>query len=125
MPTVVRAPVNLEVRARVKLRDGHKCLACHATANLTIDHIRPRCAPFYGGNNEENLQLLCETCNGAKANTVVDFRSMDRKQREAWVEAHSTPLARRIKRRKERSGLPHEKVYDFATDTYRWVPVAS
>ncbi len=52
-------------RERIRVRDGHKCVLCGRTENLTIDHILPRCRG--GGSDEENLATLCRDCNQAKA----------------------------------------------------------
>jgi hypothetical protein len=52
------------VRAAVMERDGHKCLRCQATERLEIDHITPI---SQGGNgHQENLQVLCVSCNRKK-----------------------------------------------------------
>jgi hypothetical protein len=45
-------------------RDGEYCRHCGKTKNLTVDHIL---AIANGGGNElENLQLLCKSCNSRK-----------------------------------------------------------
>ena len=55
-------------RAEVYERDDNKCVECGATERLTIDHIVPISK---GGSNEtENLQTMCEPCNGKKGNKV-------------------------------------------------------
>lgn len=46
-------------------RDGNKCLECGSTDNLTIDHIKPKAKG--GKNTQDNLQTLCKSCNGKKA----------------------------------------------------------
>lgn len=64
-------------RYRIYERDEFKCLRCEAdgtTSNgpLTLDHIIPK---FHGGGNEfENLQTLCERCNGQKGRKIIDYR---------------------------------------------------
>lgn len=51
---------------------GYRCMHCGARRRLTLDHIRPVCK---GGKTElENLQLLCEVCNEAKDDQIIDYR---------------------------------------------------
>jgi hypothetical protein len=50
-------------------RDGFHCRSCgDASADLQIDHIYP--VSRGGGNEPENLQLLCKDCNMAKGARV-------------------------------------------------------
>jgi hypothetical protein len=52
------------LRAEIFARDGHRCVRCGATEDLTIDHIFPR---VIGGTNEPaNLRSLCRPCNSAR-----------------------------------------------------------
>jgi 5-methylcytosine-specific restriction endonuclease McrA len=45
-------------------RDGFHCQHCHATRDLTIDHV---VAVINGGTNDlDQLQLLCGSCNSTK-----------------------------------------------------------
>ena len=49
-----------KLRARIISRDG-ACVWCGSQEQLQVDHIMPR---VMGGTNaEENLQVLCKTCN--------------------------------------------------------------
>ncbi len=53
-------------RQRIMDRDGHQCLECGVTNDLSIDHIRP---VSKGGTSEDtNLQTLCSKCNSSKGN---------------------------------------------------------
>jgi len=61
---------------------GEKCLKCGITLEdclktqgrpLTLDHVRPRRAPYNGSNRLFNLQILCQPCNGAN-DEMVDYR---------------------------------------------------
>lgn len=62
--------ISKTTRAEVYERDGHRCVECGATNDLTLDHIIPSA---YGGNNEDvNLQTLCSPCNHAKGNSVPE-----------------------------------------------------
>jgi hypothetical protein len=63
--------VSLRLRWQVLERDGHRCKGCGATAadsRLEVDHIHPHSRG--GPCTEENLQTLCEDCNGGKGNLV-------------------------------------------------------
>lgn len=58
--------------ADLTLKYGYKCLCCGSRRLLTLDHIRP---VSKGGKTElDNLQLLCETCNVAKDDQIIDYR---------------------------------------------------
>ncbi len=54
-----------ELRNRIFSRDGFICKICGTSDNLTIDHI----ISVYrgGGNEDDNLQALCNRCNSGKA----------------------------------------------------------
>ena len=49
-------------------RDNHQCQYCGAVDNLAIDHIFPFSRG--GGNEHENLQILCQPCNSRKGASV-------------------------------------------------------
>jgi len=52
---------------------GYQCLACGVDdEHLTVDHVVPRAEN--GWSSLSNLQLLCKTCNVAKADTWIDYR---------------------------------------------------
>lgn len=51
-------------REAVVERDGEVCRGCGTTDRLTIDHIKP--VSQGGGNEVENLQILCQPCNSSK-----------------------------------------------------------
>lgn len=56
--------VPASIRRAVMERDGHRCVRCGATENLTLDHIHPQ---LYGGRHTmDNLQVLCRSCNSSK-----------------------------------------------------------
>lgn len=64
----VPAGVSDARRDEVFQRDGHRCVSCGTSANLTIDHRKPR---SHGGDNSlENLQTLCRGCNSRKGPTA-------------------------------------------------------
>lgn len=63
----IRKKIPLSIRKAVIERDGRVCQFCGKTnqeALLEIDHIVP--VRHGGGNNLENLRVLCQQCNGAR-----------------------------------------------------------
>lgn len=52
------------LRRSVFERDGFQCKMCGTKEKLTIDHVRP--VSKGGGNEFENLQTLCLSCNCSK-----------------------------------------------------------
>lgn len=63
-PTYQRRPIPPLTRLMVFARDNWQCLHCGATDQLHIDHINP--VSNGGGNEYENLQVLCKPCNSRK-----------------------------------------------------------
>ncbi len=59
-------PITSNKKARIKDRDGNKCLICNSREQLTIDHIIPLSEG--GTNDDHNLRTLCYPCNIRKAN---------------------------------------------------------
>lgn len=57
---------------RIGRRDGFRCGACPATTDLQIDHVLP--VSRGGGSEDENLQLLCGSCNSSKGTKTIDYR---------------------------------------------------
>jgi 5-methylcytosine-specific restriction endonuclease McrA len=53
------------MRERVMARDNYTCQICGSTAESTIDHIIPVVAG--GEASEDNLQVLCRSCNARKS----------------------------------------------------------
>lgn len=50
-----------ELCAKVKARDGYKCVKCKATTSLTVDHIVP--VAQGGSSVMANLWTLCVDCH--------------------------------------------------------------
>lgn len=59
-----RRSIPANIRALVFARNGLRCVTCGSPDNLTIDHITP--VVDGGGDNQDNLQTLCRTCNSRK-----------------------------------------------------------
>lgn len=68
---VVEVPmgrVPIAIRRAVFARDGHVCVECGATDDLTLDHIWPQA--LGGEHTVENLRVLCRSCNSSKGARV-------------------------------------------------------
>lgn len=63
-----RKRISPALRLSIYERDGHKCLKCGATEDLTIDHKHP--ARHGGTNDPSNLQTLCWSCNHKKRDRI-------------------------------------------------------
>ena len=57
-------------RDSIKARDGHKCVYCGSSENLTIDPARPK--PKGGTDTADNCVTACRPCNQAKGSMHVD-----------------------------------------------------
>lgn len=62
-----RVPVPADVKAAI-LSAG-ECKHCGTSENLCVDHITP--VSMGGGNEIENLQCLCRSCNSKKGAKFV------------------------------------------------------
>ncbi len=71
----VKSPIPAPTKSKRRIileRDGYKCLSCGSKKHLTLDHITPK--SLGGGNEDNNLQILCFTCNGEKGSRIIDYR---------------------------------------------------
>lgn len=57
-----------EVRFEVWRRDGGRCVKCGSQRGLEFDHVIPFSKG--GSNTARNIQLLCESCNRTKRDTI-------------------------------------------------------
>ena len=67
MPNLKNKGYKTRIKAVLYKQQDGMCIGCERTfdsRNLTIDHIRPRSKG--GGDEEDNLMLLCGTCNSVK-----------------------------------------------------------
>ena len=72
-------PLSNTIRDRIKTRDGMKCNYCGEIHGLEIDHIIP---VSKGGNStDDNLQVLCKSCNLLKFNHIVNQNESIKQQR--------------------------------------------
>lgn len=51
---------------------GFHCGACKTTKNLHVDHVKP--VSCGGTSDDDNLQLLCGSCNSKKSDKTIDYR---------------------------------------------------
>lgn len=65
---VNRAAIPDALRELVFKRDGHACVRCGATEDLTLDHIH--LWSLGGPDTEANLRVLCRSCNSSKGDRV-------------------------------------------------------
>jgi hypothetical protein len=63
-----REPIPDDVRMFVWRRDEGRCVRCGSNHRLEYDHIIP--ITQGGSNTERNIQLLCESCNRAKGDSI-------------------------------------------------------
>lgn len=64
-----RQPIPDDVKLLVWSRDGAACVRCRATVDLQFDHIIPLSRG--GGDQAENIQLLCRSCNLSKGSRLT------------------------------------------------------
>ncbi|MBN1677882.1 MAG: HNH endonuclease [Candidatus Thermoplasmatota archaeon] len=50
------------------MRDDGRCKRCGSRQNLEFDHIIP--VTKGGGNTENNIELLCRSCNAKKSSSI-------------------------------------------------------
>lgn len=58
-----------ELKRRIFDRDEGKCVYCKSVENIEYDHITP--VSRGGESTEDNLQLLCRSCNRAKRSKLA------------------------------------------------------
>ncbi len=59
----------------VILRKYDRCLCCGSKNNLSVDHILPVSLYPQHAFSENNLQVLCTSCNSSKGNrNILDYR---------------------------------------------------
>lgn len=71
-PTVRLHPIGTRKSLAVFERDGFRCRHCGASRGLTVDHVNP--VAHGGGNDMENLQTLCGSCNSSKGTRQAPAR---------------------------------------------------
>ncbi len=82
MPTVIRLNryINLPykgvmlTRQNIFKRDGHRCVYCNSTEDLTLDHVMPKSRG--GRTSWENLATACKRCNAKKGDCTPEEAMM-------------------------------------------------
>ena len=59
-----RGSIPTDLRVLVWERDGGKCVQCDSKEDLQFDHIIP--VAMGGATSDQNLQILCGSCNRSK-----------------------------------------------------------
>lgn len=67
--TTRRERIPEEVRILVWARDEGRCVRCGAEDELQFDHVIP--VAKGGGNAQENIQILCGSCNRSKSDHIA------------------------------------------------------
>ncbi len=68
-PHTYREPLPDSVKLFVWTRDQGRCVQCGREEDLEYDHVIP--VSKGGSNTENNIQLLCATCNRAKGANLI------------------------------------------------------
>lgn len=63
-----RKPLSVTQSLAVFDADGYRCRSCGTRKNLTVDHVIPWSKG--GGDEPENLQTLCRSCNARKGDRL-------------------------------------------------------
>lgn len=67
--SVRRERIPEDVRILVWARDEGRCVRCGAEDDLQFDHVIP--VARGGGNAQENIQILCGSCNRLKSDRIA------------------------------------------------------
>lgn len=68
-----RSKISKNKKLNVFKLHGNKCLKCSSENDICIDHVKPF---IKGGTNDiSNLQPLCRSCNSAKKDKEIDYRT--------------------------------------------------
>lgn len=67
-PRYKRKPIPRKKVIQILSRDNCECRNCKAKEDLAIDHIIP--ISKGGTNNDNNLQVLCKSCNSSKRDKI-------------------------------------------------------
>lgn len=64
-------------QTRQFMLENENCMKCGSDKDLTLDHIIPMAWINLSRHAIDNLQVLCNTCNGLKKDVVsIDFREL-------------------------------------------------
>ena len=81
-------------RHKIYKRDGHKCVYCGNSKQLTIDHLIPKSKG--GKNTWENLVTCCSRCNVKKGDKTIEQAGLRLLKKpyepDIFIEAMNTTL---------------------------------
>lgn len=81
-------------RHKIYKRDGHKCVYCGNSKQLTIDHLIPKSKG--GKNTWENLVTCCSRCNVKKGDKTIEQAGLKLLKKpyepDIFIEAMNTTL---------------------------------
>jgi 5-methylcytosine-specific restriction endonuclease McrA len=81
-------------RHKIYKRDGHKCVYCGNSKQLTIDHLIPKSKG--GKNTWENLVTCCSKCNVKKGDKTIEQAGLRLLKKpyepDIFIEAMNTAL---------------------------------
>ena len=81
-------------RHKIYKRDGHKCVYCGNSKQLTIDHLIPKSKG--GKNTWENLVTCCSKCNVKKGDKTIEQAGLRLLKKpyepDIFIEAMNTTL---------------------------------
>jgi 5-methylcytosine-specific restriction endonuclease McrA len=81
-------------RHKIYKRDGHKCVYCGNSKQLTIDHLIPKSKG--GKNTWENLVTCCSKCNVKKGDKTIEQAGLKLLKKpyepDIFIEAMNTTL---------------------------------
>ncbi len=69
-----RLSISRAQRRRVYARDGHRCVDCGTSDDLTLDHIVPLALEVKRNYRDDELATRCRPCNSRRGN---GFRQED------------------------------------------------
>jgi hypothetical protein len=86
-PTEPLRRIPSSLRRAVFLRDQNRCVSCHSTRALEIDHV---VAFAHGGRATlANLRVLCRHCNRRHAIESFGLRKIERASHAIWPSIHA------------------------------------
>ncbi len=87
MPTVIRLNRYVTIpykgivmtRQNIFKRDGHRCVYCNTSEDLTLDHVQPKSRG--GRTSWDNLVTACRRCNAKKGDYALEETGLKIKHR--------------------------------------------
>lgn len=107
--------VSKKIRGIVFKRDKGECQECESKENIEYDHIKP--VSQGGESTEDNLQLLCRSCNRKKRVRVAGAtQTVERRSLETETETETEKRQRRFVVPTAKEASDYAKTIDFELD---------